>query len=400
MSATTATAIRQALFTGIRTSRTLATRKDRVNQIRKSTHHTWTWKWWNWLMKYEHIFTNDENMWRQISKHQYTTLEIISANPSKPWSWDKGISLNPNLTPEFIIANPDKPWDWDNISRNPGIARYDVEAHLELPWNWRAISNNTNPSFTMNFFAANLDKQLCWIGLSYHPQLTIEFVKTHLDKPWYWPDISQNPAISLSDITKNPELPWDWSWIPYNPNVTPEFIPTIESHCDEQDEQDSQDRLCDSLYHNLTSDFIYENRNKPWSWSILIKNHKFSLEDINGRFKYRFMLYPRYINTNPNYTIEELLDIEPALKNDITLTMNPTCTFVVADSFTHTLYSIYNMLHLFTREYREYQVSQYRKHLAAYKVQQWWHQIRSNPYHPIGRKRLEREYDELCESVT
>jgi hypothetical protein len=345
-------------------------------------------------MKYEYIFTNDEDMWQRISKHQYTTLEIIDANPNKPWDWARGISLNPNLLLAYVLSHMARPWDWINISKNPGITRYDVEAYPELPWNWRAISNNTNPSFTMNFFAANLNKELCWVGLSYHPQLTIEFVKTHLDKPWHWPDISQNPAISLSDITENPELPWDWSWIPYNPNVTPEFVPTIESHCDEQDRQD---RLWHRLSHNdnLTSDFIYENRNRSWSWSILIKYHKFSLEDIKGRFRHRFMLYPKYINTNPNYTIEELLDIEPELKDNRDLTLNPNCTFVMADSFTHTRYSIYNMLHLFTREYRKFQVSQYRCHLAAYRIQQWWHQIRSNPYHPIGRKRLEREYDEL-----
>ncbi len=369
-------------------------RKDRVNQIRKSTHRAWTWKWWNWLMKYEYIFNNDEDMWQRISKHPYTTMEIIAANPSKPWDWDKGISLNPNLTLEFIIANPNKPWDWDNISRNPGITRHDVEAHPELPWNWLAISNNTNPSFTMDFFAANMDKPLCWTGLSYHPQLTIEFVKTHLDKPWNWPDISQNPAISLSDITTNPELPWNWLWMPYNPNVTPEFVPTIESHCDDQD---MHGKLWNRLSHNdnLTSDFIYENRNKPWSWSILLKYHKFSLEDINGRFKYRFMLYPEYITTNSKYTIKELLEINPELDDDIDLTMNPDCTFEMADSFTHTRYSVYNMLHLFTREHREFLVSQYRKHLAAYRIQQWWHRIRLDPRHPVGRRRLEREYDVL-----
>ena len=36
-----------------------------------------------------------------------------------------------------------------------------------------------------------------------------------------------------------------------------------------------------------------------------------------------------------------------------------------------------------------------RKYLAAYRIQQWWHRIRLDPRHPVGIRRLEREYTEL-----
>ena len=48
---------------------------------------------------------------------------------------------------------------------------------------------------------------------------------------------------------------------------------------------------------------------------------------------------------------------------------------------------------LFTRDKQEFQLQQYRRHLASYRIQQHWHRIRSDPYHPVGRKKLEREYE-------
>lgn len=237
------------------------TRKDRVTQFIKQVYCKWSWKWWYWLKKYELIFMDDEDIWQRISRHPYTTLEIIDSNPEKPWQWDE-ISNNPNLTLAYVLVHMDRPWDWIKISENPAISAADVIEHPELPWNWRAISKNINPSFTMEFYSTNMHNTLLrWIELSDHPQLTLDFVKAHMDKPWYWSYISQNPAISLSDITANPELPWDWSGIASNPNVTMEFIPVIEKNYDDPV----------LLWHilsfndNITSDYIYANINKPWS---------------------------------------------------------------------------------------------------------------------------------------
>ena len=37
----------------------------------------------------------------------------------------------------------------------------------------------------------------------------------------------------------------------------------------------------------------------------------------------------------------------------------------------------------------------YRKYLAAYKIQQWWKRITMSPYYAIGRKFINRKYDEV-----
>jgi hypothetical protein len=47
----------------------------------------------------------------------------------------------------------------------------------------------------------------------------------------------------------------------------------------------------------------------------------------------------------------------------------------------------------FTRDKQEYQLQQYRRHLACYRIQQHWHRIRCDPRHPVGRKKLELDYN-------
>ena len=47
----------------------------------------------------------------------------------------------------------------------------------------------------------------------------------------------------------------------------------------------------------------------------------------------------------------------------------------------------------FTRDKQEYQLQQYRRHLASYRIQQNWHRIRSDPYHPVGQRKLELDYN-------
>ena len=37
-------------------------------------------------------------------------------------------------------------------------------------------------------------------------------------------------------------------------------------------------------------------------------------------------------------------------------------------------------------------VDQFRQHLAAYRIQLHWDRISTNPYHPIGKRRLEHDY--------
>ena len=65
-----------------------------------------------------------------ISANPNITMEMILADPTKPWSW-AGISANPNLTMEIILANLTKPWFWYGISSNAFIKEKEAIRDIE-----------------------------------------------------------------------------------------------------------------------------------------------------------------------------------------------------------------------------------------------------------------------------
>ena len=46
----------------------------------------------------------------------------------------------------------------------------------------------------------------------------------------------------------------------------------------------------------------------------------------------------------------------------------------------------------YQRALEEYQIKLFRKHLAAYRIQQEWFKVKYNPHHPIGHKLIAKNY--------
>ena len=104
------------------------------------------------------------------------------------------------------------------------------------------------------------------------------------------------------------------------------------------------DWRCISCNSNIKMEFINTNLDKPWNW--------FS------------------VSQSPNITMKYILENPDKPWNWNGISRNP-----------------------FTRDKQDFQLQQYRRHLASYRIQQHWHRIRSDPYHPVGRKKLELEYN-------
>ena len=104
------------------------------------------------------------------------------------------------------------------------------------------------------------------------------------------------------------------------------------------------DWTCISCNSNIKMEFINTNLDKPWDWYNISFNSNITMKDIKE---------------NPD---------KPW--NWIGISSNP-----------------------FTQDKQEFQLQQYRRHLACYRIQQHWHRIRSDPRHPVGQRRLEREYE-------
>ena len=93
-------------------------------------------------------------------------------------------------------------------------------------------------------------------------------------------------------------------------------------------------------------DFIQENPNKPWNW--------------------------RYISGNTNITWDIIRENPDKPWNWIAISDN----------------KFQKEKHLFIeKEFREY--------ITAYKIQQWWYKITMSPHYKIGRKFINKKYDEL-----
>ena len=101
-----------------------------------------------------------------------------------------------------------------------------------------------------------------------------------------------------------------------------------------------------SMNPNLTLDTIKTNPDKPWDWYFISRNPNITLAFINANPDKPWHWY--WISRNP-----------------------------------------------FNQAKQDYIIQEYRRHLASYRIQQHWHRIRSDPRHPVGMKRLEREYAEL-----
>ena len=172
--------------------------------------------------------------------------------------------------------------------------------------------------------------------LSWNSNLTICYVIDNPTYPWDWDCISCNPGIKLTDIINNINMPWNWAFISCNPNIT--------------------------------LDFVKLNIDRPWNWSNLTMNEAICINDIKTNMDLPWQ-HDKIIE-NPNITME-FIDENQHL-------------------FTDNLPLIY-----FEVQNDNFIIQKYLQYLAAYRIQQWWHKLRLDPRHPVGIRRLERDYDTL-----
>ena len=141
-------------------------------------------------------------------------------------------------------------------------------------------------------------------------------------------------------IDNNPHKPWNWDSISENPNITIEFI---NKYPDKPWDWDWV-----SKNPNITMEIIDNNPDKPWKWN--------------------------YISINPNITMEFINKYPNKSWNWSNISYNK-----------------------FTKDKNEFILREYKKHLASFKIQQWYHNIRMNPEYKFCRKRVNDFYDKVIE---
>ncbi len=385
--------------------------------------------------------------WSALSSNIGISLADISANSNKPWDWNE-ISDRSDMTLEFFRQNldkpldiavlscnqspeielilcefpdldwqyglmgeldgfsyldihietvlklKDKPWDWDELTCiNRGISIDDILNHPELPWSFYGIIrermdlsiaainkltevypdlstkyyitpekliNNSyipwddlmellkNPKYTTLY--SHCDK------IANNVNVTIERIIYLLDKypelndsKLFWQCLSMNPAIKASDVAKYPDKPWYWFSISKKQDVT----------------------------MNMVLSLPY----KPWDWDMLSCIHGITLSDIlMNQNKHHLWDWHRVFNIKRQYhTMKFIEEYVPKFEN---------------------LPEYRDMYLYYANDFKddsiEFKLKSYRAYLAAYRIQQWWQCIRLDPRHPVGQRRLEREYEDLA----
>ena len=123
---------------------------------------------------------------------------------------------------------------------------------------------------------------------------------------------------------------------------------------------------------NITIDFVLANPNKPWNYYNLSSNPNITMEFIKNN-PYKSWDY-HYISRNKHIMIE-------FIKNNI----NKKWDWFELSKNT------------FTKEKEIFNDNQYRRYMAAYKIQQWYKSIILSPHYKIGRKMINLKYTALFE---
>jgi hypothetical protein len=385
----------------------MQSRKERVAHVRDQVEKEWPWYWYNWITGILGPRVNYD----YLSFNPNITLDIIETTPDKPWKWEL-ISELPTITLDDVLRHIDKPWDWFTLSYGLDLSMYDILNNPGLPWDWSGLSMNkckklpfsdiidnihlpwewyelsANSKITLDMIDKNPSLPWCYLGLSQNRNLTIEFINANLDKSWVWSYISQNPGIKLEDITSNPDLPWNWCHICRNPNINMDFVmqnieldkiilplmsihghlarnPVPKKHLVQSTRQ--KNALSTNRSISIT-DILRYNEYIDFNWTLISKRRDITLDivlsnpDIN--WDYSSLIYTLDMSIDfINQNIYKLAWNWPLLCNN-----------------------------MFVSSEKEFIIQQYRRHLASYRIQQHWHRIRSNPYHPVGHKKMERDY--------
>jgi hypothetical protein len=435
----------------------MLSRKERSEQVRTRIQKEWQ----SYYMKLvEQYWDNDIHFINYISQNPDLYFNYVTAHPEYNWDYTK-FAQNPNLPLEFIIKNIDKfnttPDNWRDIFKENEnltheflielnnnhkvtldiitlqergffvykeklsllnlninqksviqlneLMRYQLllcdytfdeafETYVsfrntniknilpineylcdELNSNLRSIISSRH-DFDFTYLDKYKPHWFNWNKLSEHPKLTVDILEKHIHtKPWrfrsgafgFQTSLSNNPCITFEFVRNNIALAWDWHAL--SKTIDPQII---------KDNIDLPWELSAITYNiKLTPEFVLKNKFFPWNYNSLMECFYTNQEFVNYYIQ-RNMPSNRFnLESLYNMSIQQLCNLPKSNVNNIISQCNNV------------------LLHLkhkfFTQEYR--------KHIAAYLIQQQWSAAYMSPYNPIGIKRLCREYDEYVRSL-
>jgi hypothetical protein len=191
----------------------------------------------------------------------------------------------------------------------------------------------------------------------HNPSVTPELVRNNPDVFWHWDKLTARANFSPIE---NPDFLWDWGHYHENPKFAFENVP--EEHLNELD------------------------------WQFISRYNKLTIEELN---KYKKYIKWEQFSMNPNVTMKFVGSHPEFPWVYENLPMNANCTIKMLNRYRHPTHSsqqhIVNTKSL-DADREAFVEREYKRHLAAYRIQQQWHLARSDPNYALCRKKLEEDY--------
>lgn len=370
-----------------------------------------------------------------ISHSLIKSIDFIKENPDFPFlNWNI-LSYNSNISLKDIDDNPQFPWNYDTMSCRTDLTHEFVKKHADKNWNYMTLSEREDLWDDINKNAQNY----CVYAATHNPRITLEFIERHLDlyvqQEWYLNSISRmkivtlefiekhinifkhtkiemNPNVTLDFLRKhNFELVRDWTrprnFSEYNPNVTPELVknnPDVFWHWDKLTARENFSPMENpefpwdwGHYHenpNFTFEAVPEDNLRQLNWEVISRHRVLTINQI--------IKYNEYINwgefsKNNHVTMKFVADHPEFPWVHENLTMNENCTLEILNRYKHSMHSTHqhrvNTKPLLADK-EAFIEREYKRHLAAYRIQQYWIRVRTDPNYALCRKKLERDFAE------
>lgn len=257
--------------------------------------------------------------------------------------WDILVSCESFRIEWIEHVNPkrwNQKWNFEQISDLLSFDISWVDKYSDKEWSWEKISSNYN--LKLDWIKKYPDKKWNFSYISSSMNFDIHWIEEYPDKSWDWETISWNYNFNITWVDKFPNKPWDWDTIVKRPNISVEWIKK------------------------------YPNKN--WDWEKIINSYMFDLSWLDW--------FPKeWTKQRALKIIEEKRMAE--LKNGFSKKKYVQHERIIFKKTKSQL------------EKDKFEENKLREYMAAYKIQQWWREITMSPYYAIGRKFINRHYDEL-----
>lgn len=253
-----------------------------------------------------------------------------------------------NITINDVINNPDFPWNYESLSYNINISQEDTYKLCDKPWYYTAFRNDSE--YNMRYNGYTFRKQQIYKLLDYGIIVSLpenDFIKVDSENDIDFNTGKNTKIMQLCDKNiGDDELDL---YLMYSKNINYNELKTL---CKDAD--------------------VYR---------YYCKNEKITTDEIISIFDdhniNEFTLYT--ITSNSSLSLQEL-HTNNKLKEHILTNKNKSHGYGK---------------NKFTKSKIEFILDEYKKHIAAYKIQNRWKNARVNPYCKIGINKINRDMNYL-----